>query len=338
MFLAPGSVSTGDYDTHYFSTTSSYTYTSNYIGGSLLGVRILPLLNSNPNATSGEGEYTASELSNINTSNYLDYFYRLPNVHYTADLESSGVVIDYRASGQYFVEIDAIDDQGIEFTRIFHDQVDDFFGEDPPSAGKDKASVSRVIKSPTADLLIVSDGDPNDNGFNKNAFNTLEDEGKNVEKANSLANAIEKIKEAYEANSSKKISVVLTGHGRDGSIKIGTERINSDADGVMTPEEFKDAIKKYVHTIEFFSCNVAKGKVGDDFLDIFSELGTASAYPTTVTSGGSSSWFGFVWNGFFDVNALGKKAVVTVPEPATLWLLLLGSIGFLYRISIHQKT
>src|SRR5438876_4083624 len=62
LFLPPSLISEDFYDTHLLTFDSGteviQNYTSGDIGGSLLGVRILPVLNPNPATTSSEGEYT----------------------------------------------------------------------------------------------------------------------------------------------------------------------------------------------------------------------------------------------------------------------------------------
>ena len=316
LFLSPSVVAEDFYPTHFQSIGGTQSYTAANLGAdSILSARILPLLNPNTSPASSEGEYTLADLAGINLSNYGSYFFRQPNVDYFADLTASVLDISYLSSGQYFVEVSA-EKNGVVFTRMFHDQVEDFYGEDPPKVPKEKASVSRTVDTPKADLHIVSDKDPNDNGFNENAKDTLTNDGQNVKSADSLAAAKKAIEDAYKANGNKKISVALYGHGRPGSIKIGTERINEDTDSDMTPLDFQKMIDPYVSSIEFFSCNVAKGNEGSKFLkDFASSIGSATGYNVTVTAG----------VGFFDVNATAKKQT-KVPEPPVFALFLMGSV------------
>lgn len=316
LFLSPSLVAEDFYTTHFSLIGGTQTYTAADLGAdSILSARILPLLNPNISPTSSEGEYTDADLSGINLSNYASYFFRQPNVDYFADLTASVLDVSYLSSGQYFVELSA-EKNGVVFTRMFHDQVEDFFAELPPKVPKEKASVSRKVDTPSGDLHVVSEKDPHDNGFNKNARDTLTNDGKNVKGADSLAAAKKAIEDAYKANGNKKISVVLYGHGAPGVIKIGTELITDDKNGDMTPLEFQKMIDPYVKSIEFFSCNVAKGAEGNKFLkDFASSIGLATGYQVTVTGG----------VGYFDVKATGKK-LTKVPEPPVFALLMIGCV------------
>ena len=333
LFLPPTLVAKAFYVTHYPALGGTQVYTAADLGAdSLLGARILPLLKPNPSASRSQGEYTEADLAAINISNYSSFFFRQPNVDYFADLTPSTLAISYPTTGQYFVEVSAEKD-GVEFTRIFHDQVDDFFEEDPPKAPKDKASVSRVIASPTADLIIVSDGDPRDNGANRDAFETLTKQKKNVQKANSLDAAIKLISDEFKKNGDKKISIVLIGHGRPGSIKIGKQRINNDPDSDMTPDKFQKLIDHYVKSVEFYSCNTARGKKGAKFLDAFrSSIDQASGFDDPITIAGPSRKD----DGYFDTGATGRK-VVDVAEPP-VFLLFIGGYTLLLGFLISGRT
>jgi hypothetical protein len=314
LFLPPSLIADGLYDTNILkfgaSTSVVQSYTSANIGGTLLGVRILPVLNPNPAPSSVEGEYSPNDLAGINVSNYSLFFFRQPGVDYFADFTPDVISVDYRASGQYFVEIRA-ENNGVQFTRLFHDQADDFFMQDPPKAPKDQAGVSRRIAIPTADLYLVSDQDPayDDRGALDIAASVLTNAGKDVKRVGSLQAVKDAIEAAYKANGNKKVEVVLVGHGRGlpmGSIKIGTERINNDTDSDMTPKDFQKMIDAWAHSIQFYSCNTGQDQAFVD--DFASSIGSVTAFRSTVTWA-APSFFG-LFGGFINTGAGSKKKTV----------------------------
>jgi hypothetical protein len=281
-------------------------------------VQVLPVLNPSPNTV--EGEYSPSALAAINVTNYNQFFFRTAGVDYTADLTSSVITLDYRASGQYLVNITFQTGAGT-MSQIFDDEVDDFPLVDPPKVPKDTAGPSRRIATPNADLVLVSTQDPNFNDGNvlDTSAQIWRDAGRNVQRVDSLAAAKNAIQAAFVANGNKKISVILDGHGRPGSIKIGTERINNDNDGTMTPAQFQSMIDQWVSSIEFTSCNTGQDLA---FLQTFANsLGVARGYTTTVTASAP----GLIFSGYFDVGAGAKKAEESaIPEPATIVFCLAG--------------
>lgn len=337
LFLPPSQISDGFYDTHLltfgFATTVSQVYTiadiasSGDVSGKLLQVRILPVLNPNLAPTSVEGEYTVSELENITASNYSQYFLRQPGADYVADLTPELIRVDYRASGQYFVAIDA-DIGGQLFTRVFLDQVDDFFIQDPPKAPKEKAGVSRKIPVPSADLYLVSTEDPayDDKGALDIAASIYKQEKKNVIRVDSLDAVKKEIEKAFKANGNRKVRVVLDGHGRGlpyGSIKIGTERINNDSDGTMTPKDFQSLIDDWTESIDFYSCDTGQDEA---FVNAFgASINSVLAFSVPVTAS-APSFFG-LFSGYFDTGATATR--VTVPEPGTVALLIVGVVALL---------
>lgn len=317
LFLAPSSISEDYYSTHMLSLGSStvvsqFYSTADLGGASITGVHILPLLNPNP--VTSEGEYSSADLGAITAANYSSYFYRQPGSAYTADLTSNAVRVDYQASGQYFVRIDALDAQGHAFSTVYHDQVDDFFAEDPAHGVKDKASVSRVIDTPSADLILISK-DPTDNGAMKNAKETYDKAGTKYVEVGSVADVKKAIEDAYKANGNKKISVALIAHGfglPKGGVKVGGDYITS-IPGYTSPGDFQKMIDPWTNAIQFVSCNTGQDK---SFLQAVADsVGKATGYETTVTMG----------VGFFDVGAGAKKAIATaVPEADTMVLAFVG--------------
>jgi hypothetical protein len=341
LFLPPSLIADDFYDTHLrnFGTATSViqTYSSADIGGSLLGVRMLPVLKPNPSPSSTEGEYTPSDLAAINASNFSQYFFRQPGSSYRADFTPGLITIDYRASGQYFVEIRA-ENNGVQFTRVFHDQIDDFFVGDPPKVPKDKAGVSRKIDIPVADLYLVSDQDPayDDKGALDTAAEVLRNAGKEVKRVGSLQATKDAIEAAFKANGNKKVEVVLVGHGRGlpkGSIKIGKERINNDTDSDMTPTDFQKMIDAWTHSLQFYSCNTGQDKA---FIDEFkASIGSVTAFPDNVTWA-APSFYG-LFGGYIDTGA-GTKKTVEIPEPSAVVLLAVGLVVLLVRRRIADAS
>lgn len=318
LFLAPTAVAEDFYDEVFLSTGGSHMFTGEDIasGFSLTGLRILPTLVANSLTT--EGEYSTSDLLGVNVGNYSSYFADQPNLDYFAtEITSNSSFASFNDDGFYFVELTGSDGTNTA-SKIVNVQINDFLGEDPAAGVKDKVAVHREVGKPTSDLVIISDGDPKDNGFNTNAQALLPD----AKKAKTLEEACQAVKDAYAANGNKKISLTMMGHGRSGSIKIGTERINDFSDGTMTAQAFQECIDPYVKEITFFSCNVGAGTDGQMFLQTFANsIGKATGYDKTVTAGEKS----------FDLDAKAKAIVVTVPESGSgsLLIIALAAGGFL---------
>lgn len=322
LFLSPMLVPEADYTLagHTFSTPAeslslSFAPGSHApLGGSIVGAHILPLLNPNP--ATAAGEYSASDLALITSGNYTSYFFRLPGTHYAADLTAGSLTVDFHASGQYFLGID-YDVAGTKSTVLYHVEVNDFFGGD---GAADKAAVSRTIGGPTTDFNVVSTTVGTDNKYADNAAGEIAGRlgAARVSRAGTLADACAQI-EAASKKAGKKLTVSLVGHGRPGSIRIGTERINSDADGVMTAKQFQKCIDPYVSSIEFWSCNTAQDAAGDKFLQDFADsIGMASGFTVTTTA---SQTF---WDTRAGAKGLDAAVNAVVPEPGALLLVLLG--------------
>lgn len=320
LFLSPTLVPEDDYVTsgRTFSTnadalTLNFSSSTPYlpVGSSIIGARVLPLLNPNP--ATAMGEYNTAALAGINASNFATYFFRQPGADYAADLTGGVLMVDFLASGQYFLGLD-YDLGGTPGTALFHVEVNDFFGGD---GAADRAAVSRRIDGPTTDFNVVSTTPAGDNKYADNAAAELTGRlgAARVARAGTLQDACDKIKAASE-KAGRKISVSLVGHGRPGSIRLGSERINSGGDGVMTPTQFQQCIDKYVSRIEFWSCNTAENDIGSQFLrDFAASVGVASGFTVTVTAAQT----------YWDTKA-GARGLDTVPEPGSLLLVSLGLV------------
>lgn len=362
LFLAPSLVGEGSYEFHELTgldgssgLVRSYT-SSDMEGATIIGARILPLLNPNPSTS--QGQYSAADLLTINSGNYLSYFFAKPNEDYFADLDSSGLLsIEYYAAGSYFVEVTAKKADNTTFTKIFEDGVDDFQGG-LPGQPRDRTKPGRVIPTPKADLSIVSNPakEPlGTNGYSQAGFLTLQQAGQNPQKADTVQDVINRIQAACQANGGP-ISVTVVGHGASGAVQIGDSRITNapprPGKGDMTPAAFQAAIdnmndgsgRRCVKAIDFYSCNVntnTPGKTqGTDFMNAmqasiadtraFNQFTTAAA-PYTVFNRRTNKFV--TVNGYFDVGAGGVLGGIDdleqlVPEPSGT-LLIVTALGAL---------
>lgn len=277
----------------------------------LLGLSILPVLNPFPNDP--EGVYTPADLAAINLTNYDGYYAFQPNTDYFASEivnNASTVSFNGNADGAYFVNLHTSNGSTTSNTFI-RVEFGDFLGKDPAT---DPTGPERKVTLPATDLTIISDGDPNDNGYLTNAQKQLP----NAVKAKTVQETVDAIKKYYDDHGQKKFEVTLIGHGRAGSIKIGTQRINNDTDtnGGMTPAEFQKAIDKYASSVHFFSCNTGSGEKGKQFLkDIFASIPIATAYDGYTTASQT----------YFDAGATARavRGSDVVPEPSNLFSVLL---------------
>jgi hypothetical protein len=311
LFLAPSQVPTAIYAPFNVSPGGSLTFSVSNVPGAtqLLGLHILPVLNPDPFALGGA--YTTSDLAGINVLNFSSYYAFQPNMDYFATTiggNSSDVTLN--ASGSYYVELHTTDGTS-EKDTFFRVQASDFLGEDPAAGVQDATGADRKLTLPATDLTIISDGDPNDKGFLTNAAKQFP----NAVRAKSVQEVVDAIKKYYNDHGQKKFEVMIIGHGRSGSIKIGTERINNGGDGTVKPADFQKSIDSFVSSIHFFSCNTALDAAGAQFLkDIVASVPTVTAYNDYVTAADS----------YFDIGAKGKAISGTdiVPEPSTLVLIM----------------
>ena len=313
LFLSPMAVPIAIYQPMDVLPGGSLTFSASNVPGatSLLGVHILPLLN--PYSFTSDGHYTVSALASINALNYSNYYAFQPNVDYSATtISGNSSVLTFGAGGVYYVQLET--SNGISTSNsIFRVQANDFLAEDPGAGVADATGAERKITMPVTDLTIISDGDPKDNGAMANAMKQFPD----AVKAKTIQEVIDAIKKYYNDHGKKKFEVTIIGHGRDGSIKIGTERINDQGDGNMTVAKFQKMVDKYVSSIHFGSCNTASGTKGSDFLKALgASIKTVTGYDDEITYSET----------YVDIGAMGRlrKAAADVPEPGTYLIMILG--------------
>jgi hypothetical protein len=313
LFLAPSAVPTAVYDppslvdVPFSSGGGSTTFSIANVPGAtqLLALHILPVLNPDPN-NPVDGAYTPADLAAINVNNYQSYYSFTPNVDYFASNitnNASTVSFNGNADGSYYADL-VTSNGSTTSNTYFRIQFGDFLAKDPNT---DATGADRRFTLPQTDLTIISN-EPNDDAM-KNAMAQLP----NAVKADTVQGVVDAIKNYYNTHGQKKFEVQLIGHGREGSIRIGNQRINNDGDqnGGMTPAQFQAAIDPYVSSIHFFSCSTGAGAEGTQFLK---EL--VASIPTVT----ALSDYGTIAQTYFDVAATARviNGTDVVPEPYTL--------------------
>lgn len=292
----------------------------------ITGVQILPVLVPNPSTT--EGEYTDSDLAAIDVTNYPSWYFMVAgidvfdtSIDYAADLTAGVLTASFTGPSLYAVRVNSVSRPSplapLEArSHVFSEFVNDFFAEDgAPDPHGPKRKVSDVGQK---DLNVVSTNDPNDNGAMVIARATLNKLGKPVATASTIQEAIDKIR-AKSDELGRPISVTLFGHGRSGSVKIGTQRINKANDSVMTPADFGAAVRGKVASVTTFGCKTGEGAAGQAYLQNLANGANVqcSAWPVTLTCAGNKRIFGInVRDGYFNIDAKGKKASEDPPPVA----------------------
>ncbi len=147
---------------------------------------------------------------------------------------------------------------------------------------EDPTGPSEKISGPEGDLILVAEGDAT---LDKAAEN-ITNEGKTVERTDSVQSTIDKIRAASQA-AGEKIHVELVGHGAPGEISMNNQHwedenaIGPDGDDIRA---FQDSIDAWVDDISIFSCRAAEGAEGDTLLQILANsIGHASGWTVTIT-------------------------------------------------------
>jgi len=308
LFLAPEDVPYQQYTPDNITSGGTVTFNASQVPGatSLTDVQILPELNPDPNTS--DGDYPNSDLDAINSSDYSSYFAETPNVDYDTTTPSAGSSLaTFNTPGIYFAQLDT--NNGSTIVEV---NVDDENAEDPAAGAGDKLGPQRKIATPNTDLVLISSGDPKDNGAMANA---MAQNLPNAQNVNSVAAVVTAIMNACKA-AGHKVSVTLIGHGRPGSIKIGNQRINDQGDqnGGMTSAQFQAAIDMCCSSITFYSCSTGQGPSGTSFLqNIAGSIGSASGWTNTIT----------IATTYFDANA-NAMFVTYVPEPVLFAPIVIG--------------
>lgn len=257
------------------------------------GARILPVLRP--------GDYPASYV--FSQSDYL----LQPGIDYTADLTGGTLTTIFNTPGLFEVQVLRQSGLATIYTVLAEASLKEKDGA-PDRIG----AVKKLDPLPDADLFLVENSD-----------STLDDSaaiwtngGRNVERVNSRAEVVQKIK-ALSEKLGRKIHVELDGHGTSGNISTGAGKLNiADKQiDLSSVEQFQKDVDDYVSNITFQGCSVGKGADGAKFLQKLADsIGHASAWDQPVT---------VVDRDYFVVDR-SAHFVTKVPEPGTCVLFLSG--------------
>ncbi len=127
---------------------------------------------------------------------------------------------------------------------------------------------SNFLGPPRANLFLIQAGNK-ENKFQANAREILRQLGVAPEKRKDVASvqaAIDAIKADFDAKQ-VPVDVVIIGHGRAGSIKVGEDRLNMDtAAGRANVAAFVLALRGKISKLYLFGCKTAAGQAGQDLL------------------------------------------------------------------------
>jgi hypothetical protein len=261
LFLAPSAVPEAIYTPIVLSTPGSITFNASQVpGGTVINdVAVLPTLLPNP-SNPVDGSYTAAELAAIDSTNYSTYFALSPTVDYSASTPG-GVsnTVTFNQPGMYFVQLQTDVSNGLFEVDVDVELLDGVAtGPNrqivtPPNDGTTIISSVLVVTPILLPKAGVASG------------------------TNQIAT---EVSAEYAALGNKKFELTLVGHGTNGSITIGTDKID-----ISNAEAFQKSIDQWVSSIHFVSCNTGLGALGAAFL---------SAIQTSIP-------YADAWNDFVEV-------------------------------------
>lgn len=304
LFLAPLDVPTQVYDGIPLAAGDSFTFSTGSVTGAtqLLSVHVLPLLNPNPATV--EGEYSERDLANVSLGNYSSYYYRQPNVDYSATIITNDTTtVTFSQEGQYYVQLVTSDGNAVTNT-VFRADVDDYLLEIPSLGLRDATGAGRVLPCPNSDLIVISDVPRQDA-----AIDQAKKQLPGAKKAANIAALKQALINKFNANGKKKFSLTIIAHGAPGQVEIGNQIMGQP--GAMSAADFQKMIDPYVKSVRFFSCSVGAGAKGDKFgKDLgASIIGGVTLYDTPVTVAGK------IWD--IDARGKAKNFEFVVPEPSS---------------------
>jgi hypothetical protein len=314
LFLSPAAVPEQIYTTTEISPGGSVIFNASQVAGAttINDVAVMGELLPNPNNPS-DGSYTPAQLSAITFSNESTYFAENPGVSYSASNPGGATdTVTFSQPGQYFVQLQTNNGNGLFEVNAGDDLALD--GAPQPAAP------NRLITAPpNNNTTIIANNDPPNNTAMANARTQLP----NAQVAGSVADVVNDIMNVYNNNGHMKFEVSLVGHGREGSINFGGQRINDQGDqnGGMTVAQFQAAIDQYCSSVHLFGCDCAGGPQGAAMLQTLgSSIGLATGYTDDVT----------ISTTYFDTTAT-SQFLSAVPEPSTIGVLTFGCAAILAR-------
>jgi hypothetical protein len=209
-----------------------------------------------------------------------------------------------------------------------------------------KRSRNVKIENPKVDLVIVETPD-HDNNAIRNAADMFVGE----QRAGTVAAAIQHIKDAYAAAGNKPVAVKIVGHGNKGQISIGDGDGPTAADlevakylfdNNASVQSFITELKGKLSTLVLEGCCVAGGvdEPGRDHLmeKLSDGLGArVIAWDDTIyfTAPWTIPVIGTVRDGYASIDVHARQR--TVPEPASVTLMILGLVGLTLRRRAYRN-
>ena len=307
-YFDPDSLSFGIYARdHLYPNFDGVNVTGNSIqwSGGITDVDILPMLK--PYSVADPTGYPIGYSFTVN-----DYYYE-PVIDYIVDLTAGIATATFSKEGIYHARLTR-SDGSTEIRAVLANAgtLGDALGTAP----------SVPIPGPIADLVLVSQPTGGDATLDIANANAVDDNGAaKVNRARSVADAVAKIKAAYQNNGNKRIHLEVVAHGSAGFFQLGDTAIGQR--GTISIKDFQKLIDPYVKEISVYACNfAADGGVG--LQTLADSLGRATGFDKFVSV--HRSWFGFSRG--WDLELRGKKGLsLAVPEPSTILLVLLGTLG-----------
>jgi len=267
LYFDPATI-TPDYYTRIYldDLGSANTYIWDAGGDDVLDADILPVLKP--------GEYP------LNYVYSQADFLQLPNVDYSADLETGTLQATFLTPGLYHMRVTR--GSGAIIYAVF---AESWMKEKAGETDKtDKTK--KVDPVPNGDLFLVENSDDTLD----NSATIWGNNGRTVERVDNRQQVIDKIIAKSKALG-RKIHAEIDGHGASGIIGTGsgTPDVPDKQIDMKSVAAFQKSVDKYVNNITFQGCSVGKGKQGQRFLQILADsIGKAGAWNEPVAVVGTS--------------------------------------------------
>jgi hypothetical protein len=119
-----------------------------------------------------------------------------------------------------------------------------------------------IAKYQAANALALVQAGDKINKFQANARKVLTNKGIQYRNVATVQQAIAAADSLYNS-SGGPIHLLIIGHGREGSIKVGEDRFNHDTpEGLAAQAKFEGAMAGKLVNLTLFGCSVAKGEAG----------------------------------------------------------------------------